>query len=207
MSEHVSMRFKAEATKKMEDKVKLLKKWKVSGVPPLLDEAGKRVMDENNKPAFDYFPDDERAFCSWTAADNCAATRERYPEILELETLSRSTLTQPHHKNSRTDVNTQIAGVEAKLLAQVSKNNLRPELESLRKERDYWKQIAIEANNDVVHQRRLAAKAQTEWRKSEIARVNNNKVLNDELDQLRAINAELTAQVAKIRPLNAKGKR
>jgi len=207
VTEHISERYVAEVRKKIADKVELLRKWKAHGVPPLIDDAGKQLTDENNKPLYDYFPDDKRAFCAWTAKDNCSATIAKYPEILEFATLSRSTLGKKYHAKSLEDVETQIEGVIKKVAAQASKDNLKPELQSMRKELDYWKQIAIEANNDLVHQRRLAARAQTEWRRSELAREHNNNLLNDQIARLTTANAELTAQLAKIRPLSSKGKK
>jgi hypothetical protein len=207
VTDHVSERHLAAARKKIADKVKLLEKWKAHGVPPLLDDAGNRVTDARNKPLFDYFPDDKRAFCAWTAKDNCSATIAKFPEILEFATLSRSTLGAPHNTKHLEKVETLTKGVLRKVEAQTAKDNLKPELDSLRKELNYWKQIAIETNNDLVHQRRLAARAQSEWRRSELAREHNNNLLNEQIARLTTANAELTAQLAKIRPLSSKGKK
>lgn len=210
MNEHVSVRLKADFDARVEHKQKLLRRWASSGIPYVLDDRNQKVFNQDGTALLDYFPDSEKAFCLWTKEHNCASTLAAYPELESFRSVSRDTLTRDYHSVLRKKVVECIEAASKRFAAQLARANVKGELKSeiraLKKELEYWKLMAIEANNDVVHQRRVSARMETLLRESEQARENNKNVLNDEIERLKALNATLASQIATISPLKG-GKR
>lgn len=208
MTQHVAETAKKRASDKILAKIGVLEKWKAKKrIPWLLDQHGKPIRDDNGLPSVDYVPDDERAFCQWVGNMNSASTVRANPELQGFETLSRSTLTQPHNSVHRETVVKLMAALQQIAEIQVMKLDLRKVNEALEKERDYWRRIATEGSKDVVEQRRKAAKAENLLRTEIRAREHNDNLLNERIDELECQVAALTSQLSKVQPLIVRPKK
>ncbi|MFM0739440.1 hypothetical protein PQQ51_19540 [Paraburkholderia xenovorans] len=206
MSEnHVSRRLKQEAADKINAKLAILTKWVCGGIPVIPRRPGPKTT-QSKVMQLDYFPDDEKAFCAWTAQQNCTRTVERFPELLEIKSLSRSTIVQPAHVLLRDRVSDVLDALTEKAKAQLTISEPATKLADVIADRDRWKAIAEKQETDVRDQRAKAAEAEAKYRAERRARMQNDAALNEQIQSLSAEVSALTATLKKVTSFRSTGK-
>lgn len=189
-------------------KLSILDDWARRGIPWKRDPAGNYIFDSEGERTIDYYPDDIKAFCAWDGKENCDHTVQDIVEFCRQRgintprSLSRSTLGKAYHKVRFDKVTSLLKVLSAKAASQIQHTNKSNIIESLETDLDYWKTLALHQEAvDIVLQRRRAARAEKDLAKKTRELARHQAEARREIIALEAKVAELTATLAKVRPL------
>ena len=189
-------------------KLLILDEWARTNIPWKLDQAGDFVRDRDGERTIDYYPDDVRAFSEWDITKNCEHTAQRVKAFCSQKSIplpqrfSRDTLGKSYHSTLLLRTQSLLKVLAAKAASQIHDTNKTNLIKSLTKDRDYWKSLALHQEQvDIVIQRRRAASAERELAKMTPQLERNKSEARREITSLEARVAELTASLAKVKPL------
>lgn len=148
-TEHNGVRLRVEASAAIDAKVTLLKRWLVEGIPWQTTPDGMLARDRKERQILEYFPDDIRAFSSWTSASNSPHLALTFPTISTLRRISRSTLLQPHNSDRLTVVKEILTALKAKAKSQLSDTNLAEQVSSLDRQCKALKNLVRVQEHDI----------------------------------------------------------
>lgn len=193
---------KAEAETNIERKLNVLESWLKNGIPYLQTAEGNTFLDERDHKLLDFYPTSLRQFKAWDGTKNCDMVRAQLPV---LSTTGNDTLAKRPALEER--ARGVIAALRIRAEAQVDSNR-QSELKRLKSEIQIAEATIKIRNAEIREQRRtlrrLASENATLSQKAvgDAAEFKGtHKTLLAEIETLKLINAQLTAQLAKIAPM------
>ncbi|MFM0627775.1 hypothetical protein [Paraburkholderia xenovorans] len=208
MTRHISEVYKEEASAVIDAKISVLSAWQSAGkIPYVLSGGSKPRRGDDGLPILDYFPHNPSEFCKWLPAMNARSTLEAHKEFSEFRSISPSTLGQTHNKERSKRVTELLDKLKRIAEIQCLQDNPMFVNEALSKERDFWKQIAMEGTKDVIKQRRKAARMERLYRREVRTRESNDNTNAEIIEDLEGKVGALTKELSKVRPIKASSKR
>lgn len=193
---------KAEAEANIIRKLNVLKSWLANGIPYHQTNDGNTLLNAQNHKLLDFYPKSLRQFKLWNGTQNCCRVRDLLPEIA---TTGNDTLSK------RPELEQQVGKVvEAlKLRAQIQENSTKHvEIDRLEAELRIASDTIRLRNSELREQQRkilalqrTLSAVQVKAKNDEKEYKKDNEELLQEVETLKRLNANLTAQLSKVFPL------
>lgn len=193
---------KAEAEANIERKLNVLESWLNDGIPYQQTADGNTLLDGHDHKLLDFYPTSLRQFKAWNGTQNCEPVRAQLPT---LGTTGNDTLAKRPTLEER--ARRVLAALRLRAEAQVNATR-QSELKRLKSELQVAEATIGIRNAEIREQRRALRRLA-----SANARLNQKaagdavefkstyETLLAELETQKLLNAQLTAQLAKITPL------
>lgn len=201
MAAHISIISKQKAANAVSQKLLVLENWLISGIPWKTVADGVFERDESGERQLDYFPTNISQFGNWDGQKNSALTTIETAAVIYT---NRSTLYCSNEVQIEKiqSVCKQLAAKAAMQLRTANKNSA---IKGLNADVEYLQKLtAVQANELTAAALELNA-VQTEFRKLSRELVNLRQRYDDETQQLKERNAELTVTLKKLTPLRREG--
>lgn len=193
---------KAEAEANIERKLNVLESWLKDGIPYQQTADGNTLLDDRDHKLLEFYPTSLRQFKAWDGTQNCEPVRTQLPA---LGAIGNDTLAKRPALEERAQ--RVIAALRLRAEAQINTNR-QSELKRLKIELQVAEATIGIRNGEIREQRRTLRRLA-----SANARLNQKaagdaaefkstyEALLAELGTQKLLNAQLTAQLAKIAPL------
>lgn len=199
---HQSQVRKQVAQANIECKLNILRDWVANGIPYRVDEHGHGLLDDNEQKVLEFFPTSVRQFKAWDGSQHAPVLRTRLPAITATgnDTLAKRPIVE-------TQVKQVIGALRQRARAQrdaTRSSRLRQLEEELRIARTVIGMRVADLREQQRALRRLQSdrdrlQIQYEGDTAEFRRLHDELIAA--LEKERRRNAELTAQLAKVRPI------
>ena len=196
--QHISQKSKGDAVNQVDLRLEILGEWCRAGIPWKTTHSGDLVRDADGEAQLDYSPSNLTEFVSWIAEKNCKAQHEA---LTGLRTISRSTLGQPYHNETKRKVLNCLALVAERRKSQYEQANKATRIGSQAAELAYLRKVVAAQEMEARSSRLQVSNEVTARRKEHSLRLRNEKQLQSELLSRDKRIAELTQALAKVSPL------
>ena len=201
MAEHISSIAKQKAASAITNKLSVLENWLINGIPWKTVSEGVFERDDSGERVLDYFPTNIFQFGNWDGKKNSALTIMEASAVIYT---NRSTL-YCSNKVQLEKIENVCKELVAKAAKQVKTANKTNAIKGLNVDVEYLEKLTnVQANELTAASLELNA-VQTEFRKLSRELLNLRQRYDDETQQLKERNAELTATLNKLTPLRREG--